>query len=253
MQINKYIAHAGVCSRRKADELVQAGEIRINGTVVTDVTYRIKPGDEVVYRDTVLTPEPHIYIVLNKPKGYITTAADEKERKTVLDLFDAKDKQARFYPVGRLDRMTTGVLILTNDGEFSQQLAHPRNKIVKQYKVTLDRPIDRNSFERLIKGVRLVDGFIKPDRIVLVEGSKRKELILQLHSGKNRIIRRLFEHVGYKVKALDRFDFAGLSKQGLKRGEWRDLTAAEVEKLRESKKRERSESTANKKVSRRKS
>ena len=231
MQINKYIAHSGVCSRRKADELVQKGVITVNGLVMTDVTYRVQPDDCVMHKDQVIELEQHIHILLNKPKGYITTVDDERDRKTVLDLIQLKQR-ARLYPVGRLDRATTGLLILTNDGEFAQKLAHPRNKIVKQYKITLDRPLELRIFERMKKGLCMRDGFFRPDKLIFVEGSKRKELIIELHSGKKRIIRRLFEHVGYKVSKLDRFYYAGLTKRGLARGAWRQLTSQEVAELR---------------------
>jgi 23S rRNA pseudouridine2605 synthase len=230
MQINKYIAHAGVCSRRKADEFIKTGQIQVNGEIMTDVTYRVQKDDIIYFRNTELTPEKHVYILLNKPKGYITTAADEKDRKTVLDLVRF-NKKIRLYPIGRLDRMTTGLLVLTNDGEFAQKLAHPRNKIVKQYKVTLDRPLEAPIYDRLKIGITLRDGFVKPDRIAFVEDSKRKELIIELHSGKNRVIRRIFEHVGYKIIALDRFNYAGLTKRGLVSGAWRELTPTEVKQL----------------------
>ena len=230
MQINKYIAHSGVCSRRKADDLVVNGAISVNGTVMANPAYRLQDGDEVYYRDQLLVPENHIYIVLNKPKGYIATAADEKSRKTVLDLVHT-NKRVRLYPVGRLDRATTGILILTNDGAFAQKMAHPRNQITKRYKVTLDKPLPVQQLQRIRRGLKLSDGFIKPDSLVFVEGSKRTELIIELHSGRNRIIRRLFSYVGTKVTKLDRFYYAGLTKRGLVSGAWRNLTKAEFQQL----------------------
>lgn len=231
MQISKYIAHAGICSRRKADELVKKGHISVNGQLMSDVTYRVQPRDVVAYKDVVIKPEAHVYILINKPSGYVTTVEDERDRKTVLDLIDLPTEE-RIYPVGRLDRATTGLLLLTNDGALAQELAHPRHQTQKKYYVALSTPLEEHLFERLKKGIRLEDGFIKPDRIVFVEGSKRKELIIELHSGKNRIIRRMFLAVEMRIKHLDRFEYAGLSKKGLKTGQWRFLTPAEVDILK---------------------
>lgn len=231
MQINKYISHSGICSRRKADELVAKGFITVNGEPMTDVAYRLQPGDVVAYKDKVIKPEAPVYVLINKPKGVVTTVEDERDRKTVLDLVELP-KPARLYPVGRLDRMTTGLLLLTNDGAFAQELAHPRYNMQKKYYVSLAIPLEEHKFERLKKGIRLEDGFMKPDRIVFVEGSKRTELIVELHSGKNRIIRRMFAQVEARVKHLDRFEYANLTKKGLKVGEWRFLTPAEVKSLR---------------------
>lgn len=233
MQISKYIAHSGVCSRRKADELIMLGDISINGEAMTNPAYRLQEDDVVTYKGRVIAPEQHVYVIINKPKGYICTVADEKNRKTVLDLVPVS-KNVRLYPVGRLDRSTTGLLLMTNDGAFAQKMAHPRNSIVKRYKVTLDRPLSVSLFERIKKGLRLDDGFIKPDSLIFVAGSKRMELLIELHSGRNRIIRRLFGHVEYKVTKLDRFYYAGLTKHGLARGAFRHLTQAEVEQLYQS-------------------
>jgi 23S rRNA pseudouridine2605 synthase len=234
MQISKYIAHAGVCSRRKADELVKKGHISVNGQVMTDVTYRLQPDDVVAYKDAVIKPEEHVYVLLNKPSGYVTTVTDERDRKTVLDLVQLP-RGERVYPVGRLDRATTGLLLITNDGVLAQKLAHPRHKTQKKYYVVLATPLEEHLFEQLKKGIRLEDGFMKPDRIVFVEGSKRKELIVELHSGKNRIIRRMFAAVETRVKHLDRFEYAHLTKKGLKIGQWRFLRPEEVTALKKGK------------------
>ena len=234
MKISKYIAHAGICSRRKADELVEKGFVTINGEVMRDVAYRVQPGDVVTYKDKVIKLEDHVYVLLNKPRSIVTTVEDERDRTTVLDLIKLP-KPVRLYPVGRLDRMTTGLLLLTNDGELAQQLSHPSYRMKKKYYVTLSVPLEESKFERLKKGIKLEDGFVKPDRIVFVEGSRRKELIVELHSGKNRIIRRMFSEVESRVAQLDRFEYANLNKKGLKVGEWRFLTSAELAALQKKK------------------
>lgn len=230
MQISKYIAHSGICSRRKADEIVTKGLVTINGELMTDVTYRVQQGDLIEYKDNAIKPEKHVYVLLNKPKGCVSTVDDERGGKTVLDCVSLPHIK-RLYPVGRLDRMTTGLLILTNDGEFAQKLAHPSHGVTKKYHVVLGEPLAINLFEKLKNGVKLIDGFAKPDKIVFVEGSKRMQLLVELHSGKNRIIRRLFAHVGARVKSLDRFMYAHLNKKGLKAGDWRYLTAEELKEL----------------------
>lgn len=234
MQINKYIAHSGVCSRRKADELVAKGMVTVNGDLMTDVAYRIQPGDLVEYKDNALKPERHVYVLLNKPKGCVSTVDDDRGGKTVLD-YVVLPNVKRLYPVGRLDRMTTGLLVLTNDGEFAQKLAHPRHGVTKKYHVVLGEPLELYLFEKLKSGVKLIDGFAKPDKMVFVEGSKRTQLLVELHSGKNRIIRRMFAHVGARVKSLDRFMYAQLNKKGLKPGTWRYLTSEEVKELQANK------------------
>lgn len=233
MQINKYIAHSGICSRRKADEAVLKGLVTVNGDFMTDVTYRVQEGDVVAFQDKVIKPEEHVYIIINKPKGVVTTVEDERDRKTVVDLVKLP-KPARLYPVGRLDRMTTGLLLLTNDGEFAQKLAHPSYGVEKKYYVTLKCPLALSHFIELKNGIRLVDGFTKPDKIVFVEGSKRTHLIVELHSGKNRIIRRMFAHFQARVETLDRFSYANISKKGLKPGAWRHLTPDEVQALKKN-------------------
>jgi 23S rRNA pseudouridine2605 synthase len=234
MQINKYIAHSGICSRRKADEAIAQGLITINGYFMTDVTYRVQEGDVVAFEEKIIKPEEHVYIVINKPKGVVTTVEDERDRQTVVDLVKLP-KPARLYPIGRLDRQTTGLLLLTNDGEFSQKLAHPSYGVEKKYYVSLKCPLALSHFLALKQGVRLADGFAKPDKIVFVEGSKRKQLIVELHSGKNRIIRRMFAHFQGRVEVLDRFSYANISKKGLKPGEWRHLTLDEVKSLKKNK------------------
>ena len=243
MQISKYIAHAGICSRRKADQFVKMGYVSVNGQVMTDVTYRLQEGDVIAYKDIIVKPEEHLYVLLNKPSGYVTTVEDERDRKTVLDLIQLPKKQ-RLYPVGRLDRATTGLLLLTNDGEFAQKLTHPSYKMQKKYFVSLSIPLEEHKFAKLKQGIRLEDGFMKPDRIAFVEGSRRKELIVELHSGKNRIIRRMFAAVESRVSYLDRFEYANLNKKGLKVGQWRFLTATEVTALKKNRTSEKTESKA---------
>jgi len=234
MQINKYIAHSGVCSRRKADEIVEKGLVTVNGDLMTDVTYRVQPDDRVEYKDNAIKPEKSVYVLLNKPKGYVSTVDDERGGKTVLDCVSLPHVK-RLYPVGRLDRMTTGLLVLTNDGEFAQKLAHPSHGVTKKYHVILGEPLELYLFEKLKNGVKLIDGIAKPDKMVFVEGSKRTQLLVELHSGKNRIIRRMFAFLGAKVKALDRFLYSGLNKKGLKPGAWRYLTPDEVKELKSNK------------------
>jgi len=230
MYIAKYIAYCGVCSRRKAIEFVKDGRVAVNGKTVTDVTYVVKEGDRVTYNGNFVCLQSFKYIVLNKPKDYITTVSDEKNRKTVMDLISAKTL-GRLYPVGRLDRMTTGVLLLTNDGGFAQKLSHPKYEISKIYHVTLNKSFKRNDFEKLLQGVSLEDGVASVDNLAYMENKTKSDLIIELHSGKNRIVRRIFEHLGYDVKKLDRISFAGITKKGLMRGESRFLTDREVEAL----------------------
>lgn len=233
MQINKYIAHSGVCSRRRADQLVAEGAISVNNMIMKDPAYRLQKDDVVAWKGKVLKPEQHVYIMLNKPAGFVTTTSDEKNRRTVLDLVKL-NKKVRLYPIGRLDRATTGLLLLTNDGSFAQKMAHPRTGVVKRYHITLSNPLSPKHFVLLKNGIRLEDGFMKPDRLVFVKGSNRRELLIELHSGKNRIIRRMFRHVGHNVKALDRHWYAGLTKRGVMKGSWRYLTADEVRKLQKN-------------------
>jgi len=230
IRLNKYIANAGICSRREADKLIEAGVVKVNGQTITTLGYKIKPTDIVEVEGQRIKNEKKVYILLNKPKDYITTTKDPRNRKTVMHLIAGACKE-RVFPVGRLDRKTTGLLLLTNDGELAEKLMHPKSRVPKLYHVTLNKNFSGSDFEKLAKGIELEDGFFKPDAISYVEGTK-KELGIQIHSGKNRIIRRVFEHLGYDVIKLDRVMYAGLTKKNLPRGKWRFLTEKEVQFLK---------------------
>lgn len=233
IRLNRFIANAGVCSRRKADELIAAGEILLNGQVVTELGTKVKPlEDEVKYKGDVLKLEPIVYLLLNKPKDYITTTDDPQERKTVMDLVK-KASRERIYPVGRLDRNTTGLLILTNDGLLADKLAHPRNNISKIYQVELNKAFSQGDFNKMKFGLELEDGFIKPDDISYIAGADKNIIGIQIHSGKNRIVRRMFEHLGYEIEKLDRTVYGTLTKKDLPRGRWRHLTDEELSKLKD--------------------
>ncbi len=230
VRLNKYIAHAGICSRREADELIAAGSVKVNGKVVTEMGYQVFPGDEVSYGGEKLRSEKLRYFLLNKPKGFITTTDDPQERRTVMMLMDGCCAE-RIYPVGRLDRATTGLLLFTNDGELAKRLTHPSTQVYKIYQVELNRPVTKEDMKSLLKGVELEDGSMHVDDIQYAEvGGKvdRRIVGVQLHSGRNRIVRRLFEALGYEVHKLDRVVFAGLTKKDLPRGRWRELTDKEV-------------------------
>lgn len=228
IRLNKYIAHAGVCSRREADVLIAAGGVKVNGKIVTEMGYKVQPGDVVNYGGEVLRSEPLRYFLLNKPKDYITTSDDPQERKTVMMLIDGACSE-RIYPVGRLDRATTGLLLFTNDGELARKLTHPSSQVYKVYQVELDRPLVAADMRRIREGLELDDGPIRVDAIQYVEGLNDKRVVgVQLHSGRNRIVRRIFEQLGYKVHKLDRVVFAGLTKKDLPRGRYRELTPKEV-------------------------
>ena len=228
IRLNRYISNAGICSRRDADLLIEQGEIFVNGTAVTELGYKVNPGDVVKYGKRTLSREKMVYLLLNKPKDFITTTKDPEERKTVMQLVSNACKE-RVYPVGRLDRNTTGLLLLTNDGEMAEKLSHPSNKMKKIYEVTLDKPIDKEHFDKIVSGVTLEDGFVKVDELAIVNG--RTVLGVEIHSGKNRIVRRIFESFGYEVIKLDRVLYAGLDKKDLPRGNWRFLTEKEVIQL----------------------
>lgn len=228
-RLNKYIANAGVCSRRDADKLIAAGEIQVNDKVVTELGYKVGPGDQVKYKGKVLVAEKLVYILLNKPKGFITTTDDPQERKTVMELVKTAGPE-RIYPVGRLDRATTGLLMFTNDGELAVSLAHPSNNIKKIYKVDLDKPLTKADFERIIDGLELEDGKAIVDKLSYLDD--KRSLGIEIHIGKNRIVRRIFEHLGYEVIKLDRVVYAGLDKANLPRGKWRPLTDKEVIRLK---------------------
>lgn len=231
VRLNKYLANAGICSRREADVLIQSGAVTVNGKVVTELGTRISPDDKVNFGGETIHSERKVYLVMNKPKDFITTVDDPFGRKTVLQLL-GKLKQ-RVYPVGRLDRATTGVLMFTNDGELTKKLTHPKYGVKKIYHVTLNKNVTENHLKHLCDGFELEDGFTKADVAVYIgDGSKKKEVGMELHSGKNRIIRRMFEHLGYDVIKLDRVYFAGLTKKNLARGQWRFLTEKEVNTLK---------------------
>jgi 23S rRNA pseudouridine2605 synthase len=230
IRLNKYIADAGVCSRRDADNLIALGEIRVNGAVVTEMGFQVKPTDVVKYGNRLLKREKLVYILMNKPKDFITTLDDPEDRKTVIDLL-GKHVKERVYPVGRLDRNTTGLLLLTNDGELADKLSHPSGNIKKVYQVEIDTPITKEDIEKLRKGVTLEDGPASIDSLEILEPNSQV-IGLELHSGRNRIVRRLFEHLGYKVTKLDRVLYADLTKKDLPRGSWRYLTEKEVIRLK---------------------
>ena len=231
-RLNKYIADAGICSRREADKLIGKGEIFINGKVVTELGTKVNPGDEVMYNGKKLRSEKLRYLLLNKPKGFITTSDDPQQRRTVMNLVE-KACPERIYSVGRLDRNTTGLLLFTNDGELTTRLTHPKHGVKKLYHVVLDKPLLKNDLIKILDGVELEDGTIKPDKINWVTDEPDKRNVgIELHSGKNRIVRRIFEQVGYEVVRLDRVVFAGLTKKDLPRGKWRFLEEREVNILK---------------------
>jgi 23S rRNA pseudouridine2605 synthase len=229
IRLNKYISNAGICSRREADDLIRAGAVKVNGVVVTEMGYKVKQDDLINYGGETLRKEKLVYVLLNKPKDFITTLEDPGKRKTVYDLIKNACRE-RIYPVGRLDRNTTGVLLLTNDGELTKKLTHPKHGIKKIYHVTLDKPLAKPDLDSIAKnGVELEDGHILPDQIhYAADGSNKKEVGLEIHSGRNRVVRRLFEHLGYEVIKLDRVVFAGLTKKDLPRGNYRLLSEQEV-------------------------
>ena len=225
--MNKFLANAGICSRREADEFIAAGVVSVNGEVVTELGTKIKYGDEVKFHDQPVSIERKIYILLNKPKDTVTTSDDPQERRTVLDLVKGACPE-RIYPVGRLDRNTTGVLLLTNDGDLASKLTHPKYMKKKIYHVTLDKNLTKADMEQIASGITLDDGEIHADAISYTDESKKNSIGIEIHSGKNRIVRRIFESLGYKVTKLDRVYFAGLTKKGLRRGEWRFLNEQEL-------------------------
>lgn len=233
VRLNKYIASSGICSRREADQLIELGEISVNGKIITQLGYKIKPGDVVKYGNKILKPRKLVYILLNKPKNVITTTRDPGNRKTVLDLVSNATHE-RIFPVGRLDRNTTGLLLLTNDGELADKLSHPSNNVKKIYEVGLDKPLNEEDLKKITKGVYLEDGKAEVDEIAIVSPD-RKTVGIEIHSGKNRIVRRIFEHLGYQVVKLDRVMYANLTKKNLPRGHWRYLTEKEIAFLKYTK------------------
>lgn len=227
MYLLKYLAQCGICSRRKAAELIKQGEISVNGKIVTMPFVQVEEGDEVIYQGEFVTQSKQVYIMLNKPKDYLTTCSDELGRKTVMELLkDATDE--RVYPVGRLDRMSTGLLLLTNDGALAQKLSHPRYNVPKEYRVFLDKSMEKKDLDKLLNGLELDDGFIKADQSFYGDRKNKRDVIVEIHSGRNRIVRRMFMALGYKVEKLDRISYAGLSLDRLDRGSWRFLSRREV-------------------------
>ncbi len=232
IRLNKYLADAGICSRREADVYIASGAVMVNGKVVTQLGTKVRPTDKVQYGGETLKREKLQYVLLNKPKDYITTSEDPQHRKTVLNLVEKSCKE-RIYPVGRLDRNTTGLLLFTNDGELAKKLTHPKHRIKKIYHVVLDKSLSQKDMLAIAEGIQLDDGFIQPDKIAYVESvAGKREIGLELHSGRNRIVRRIFEKLGYKVVKLDRVFFAGLTKKDLPRGRWRHLEQNEVNMLK---------------------
>ena len=231
LRLNKYLANAGVCSRREADEFIQAGVVTVNGQVVTELGTKILRTDEVRFHDQPVSIEKKVYVLLNKPKDYVTTSDDPQQRKTVMDLVKNACTE-RIYPVGRLDRNTTGVLLLTNDGDMASKLTHPRYLKKKIYHVFLDKACAAHDLQQIAEGIQLEDGEIKADDVQYAHPTDKKQIGIEIHSGRNRIVRRIFESLGYKVLKLDRVQFAGLTKKNLKRGDWRYLTEEEVDRLR---------------------
>ena len=231
LRLNKYLANAGVCSRREADEFIQAGVVKVNGEVVTELGSKVLRTDTVLFHDQPVTLEKKVYVLLNKPKDYVTTSDDPQQRKTVMELVKNACPE-RIYPVGRLDRNTTGVLLLTNDGDLASKLTHPKFLKKKIYHVYLDHNVTAHDMQQIAEGITLEDGEIKADAIEYASDADKKQVGIEIHSGKNRIVRRIFESLGYKVTKLDRVQFAGLTKKNVRRGDWRYLTEEEVDRLR---------------------
>lgn len=232
IRLNKYIANAGICSRREADTYIKSGLAEVNGKVVTEMGYKVQEGDVVRFDGKRISAEKNVYILLNKPKGFITTTRDEKDRKTVMDLI-ANATTARVFPVGRLDRATTGLLLFTNDGYLTKKLTHPSHAVRKIYHVTLNKKLTQNDLEEIRKGVRLIpEGIAHVDNVSFIEGAPRTEVGIEIHIGWNRVVRRIFEKLGYEVEKLDRVALGGLTKKNLKRGDWRKLSDKEVSFLK---------------------
>lgn len=231
MRLNKYIANAGICSRREADTYIAAGNVTVNGKTVTEMGHKVHPGDEVRFDGRLLQRERKEYVLLNKPQNFITTTRDEKGRRTVMELISRASK-ARLVPVGRLDRNTTGLLLFTNDGELAKKLTHPRHGVRKIYHVELNKSFKTADLGKLRAGLELEDGPVTVDDASYIDGASKREVGVEIHSGRNRIVRRIFEHLGYEVVKLDRVVIAGLTKKDLPRGHWRHLTEQEVINLK---------------------
>lgn len=236
MPLNKYLAHCGVCSRRDAAQLIKEGKVKVNKEVVIEPGYKVQPSDEVIYNNkAIYVTKNLVYILLNKPKDYITTTDDPQKRKTVLELI-AKATDQRVYPVGRLDRNTSGVLIITNDGDLTQQLSHPSYEIKKIYEIKLDKILTKADFDKILSGLILEDGKVEVDGLAYADSKDKSIIGIEIHSGRNRIVRRIFESLGYDVKALDRVMYAGLTKKNVERGKWRYLSEKEIRVLKYLKK-----------------
>ncbi len=231
IRLNKFLSNSGICSRREADEYIKAGLVKVNDKIITELGTKVSPNDEVKFNDQVLRSEKKVYILLNKPKDYITTTSDERGRKTVMQLIKGACRE-KVFPVGRLDRNTTGVLLLTNDGELAAKLTHPKHKRKKIYHVFLDKNLKKDDLEKLIEGIKDNEEILCADAVSYVDIADKSQVGIEIHTGQNRIIRRMFEALGYKVIKLDRVYFAGLTKKGLPRGRWRHLTTAEINMLK---------------------
>jgi 23S rRNA pseudouridine2605 synthase len=231
IRLNKYLASAGICSRREADEFIAAGLVTVNGKLITELGVKVSPGDVIKYNGEILREEKKVYILLNKPKDYVTTVEDPHAKKTVLDLVKGACKE-RIYPVGRLDRNTTGVLLLTNDGDITKRLTHPKFEKLKIYHVFLNKNIRPADMEKIATGITLEDGFIKADTVNFADPVDKTQVGIEIHSGRNHIVRRIFEFLGYEVVKLDRVYFAGFTKKNLHRGEWRFLSEKEIAMLK---------------------
>ena len=227
VRLNKFIANSGVCSRREADTYIQTGLVTVNGKIVTELGTKVKPGDDVRFNGERLKGEQKVYLVMNKPKNYVTTMSDPHAEQTVMDLITKEKCPQRVFPVGRLDKATTGVLLFTNDGPLAEKLMHPSFETRKIYQVDLDKNLKGSDFNAILEGIKLEDGEIHADSLSYIDDDRSK-VGIEIHSGRNRIVRRIFEHLGYKVRKLDRVYFAGLTKKNLKRGQWRFLSAEEV-------------------------
>ena len=227
-RLNKYVANAGICSRRKADEHIKNGLVQVNDVVVREMGYRVQPGEVVKFEGKVIEPEKNkVYILMNKPKNVVTTVSDEKARKTVMEIVKNACTE-RIYPVGRLDRNTTGLLLLTNDGSLADKLMHPRNGVRKIYHVTLDKPVTKKHIQAIRDGITLEDGDVIVDKVSYIKEDDKTLISIEIHIGRNRIVRRIFEHFDYVVKKLDRVYYGGLTKKNITRGYWRNLTEKEV-------------------------
>ncbi|MDX1315521.1 MAG: pseudouridine synthase [Eudoraea sp.] len=231
IRLNKYVANSGVCSRREADTYIAAGNVTVNGKAVTEMGYKVKPGDKVRFDGRLLNPEKKEYVLLNKPKNFITTTSDERGRRTVMELVSNASK-ARLLPVGRLDRNTTGLLMFTNDGDLAKKLTHPKHGVRKIYHVELNKSLKDSDLKAIKDGLHLEDGPVVVDEVSYIKNAPKREVGIKIHSGRNRIVRRIFEHLGYEVVKLDRVVFAGLTKKDLPRGHWRHLTDQEVINLK---------------------